>query len=118
MRISVLIFISLAANIILAALLLRPGQGGAAMLSGDMAGNNSSGVAGDNSPAVENENSMAAAGAKISWRDLQAAELKEFVRKLRAVNCPEETIKDLVLADLNQRYSKQQRAIWSDQQNQ
>jgi hypothetical protein len=120
MRISVLIFISLAANLALAALLFRTGHGSTAA-SGDVAAEVSSGVtdATDNSSATPNDRFVTtAAGAKISWRDLQAAELKEFVRKLRAVNCPEETIKDLVLADLNRRYSKQQRSLWSDQQNQ
>ena len=119
MRISVLIFISLAANLVLAALFFRPGHGGAPSPAADATTEISSGPAADNSAAAPNDRFVTtAAGAKISWRDLQAAELKEFVRRLRAVNCPEETIKDLVLADLNRRYSKQQQSILSDRETQ
>ena len=52
-----------------------------------------------------------------SWSDLQTNDLKEFVRRLRAVGCPEETIKDLVLAQLNRGYSIKQRAIWQNNFN-
>jgi len=116
MRISFLIALSLAVNIILAALFFRPGHGAATSSSGDLPVETG---AAENSSAAPNGSAVTTlAGAKISWRDLQAAELKEFVAKLRAVNCPEETIKDLVLAELNRRFSKQQRALWSDLQNQ
>lgn len=118
MRISVLIFISLVVNLALAALLLRPGHG-ATTSAEDLSVKIQTGATVKNSSSARNENSVTtAAGAKISWRDLQAAELKEFVGKLRAVNCPEETIKDLVLAELNRRYTKQQQSLWSDSQNQ
>lgn len=119
MRISVLILVSLAANLILAALLFRPGHGASAAKPAAATAENLSVTAGTvaaDAAATANENFVTtAAGGKISWRDLQAAELKEFVRKLRAVNCPEETVKDLVLAEVNRRFSKQQMAIWSDQ---
>lgn len=119
MRISFLILLSLAANLVLAALFFRPGNGGAPAPVADATVEISSGTAADNSSAAPNDRFVTTAAAgKISWRDLQAAELKEFVRKLRAVNCPEETIKDLVLAELNRRFSKQQRSLWSDLQNQ
>jgi hypothetical protein len=119
MRISFLILLSLAVNLILAALFFRPGHGGAAAPSGDSTAENSSGTAGENlSPAQYENAAVTAPAGKISWRDLQAAELKDFVRKLRAVNCPEETIKDLVLAELNRSFAKQQRSLWSELQNQ
>ncbi len=44
--------------------------------------------------------------------------MRKFVGNLRAVGCPEETIKDLVLAELNGSVSKQQRAIWGERPNQ
>lgn len=117
MKLSVLIALSLAANLVLVALLFRPLPGGQPA-AGEPA-ENSSVSAADASAAKPNERFVTtASGAKISWRDLQAAELREFVGRLRAVNCPEETIKDLVLAELNRRFSKQQRALWSEQQNQ
>jgi len=117
MKISVLIALSLAANLVLAAMLFRSSHDRAAAAA-DMAVETSSGKTGENSSAAQNENTAPTAGGKISWRDLQAAELKAFVARLRAVNCPEETIKDLVLAELNRRFSKQQRSLWSEQSNQ
>jgi len=118
MRISFVILLSLAVNVILAALFFRPAHNTPAA-TGDATTENLSGATADNSPGSSKENEAAAVqGAKFSWNNLQAAELKEFVRKLRAVNCPEETIKDLVLAELNRSYSKQQRSLWSDIQNQ
>lgn len=117
MKLSVLIALSLAANIILAGLLLRPAHNRAR--ADDPAAENLPGPAAEGSFAAPNNQFLTTAtGAKISWRDLQAAELKEFVAKLRAVNCPEETIKDLVLAELNRRFAKQQRSLWSELQNQ
>jgi hypothetical protein len=113
MRISVLIFMSLAVSVALAALLFRPGHGGM------LAVENSSVTVADNGSAATGGNAAAlASSGKISWGNLQAADLKEFVRKLRAVNCPEETIKDLVLAELNRSFAKQQRSLWSELQNQ
>jgi len=118
MRISVLIFVSLVVNLALAALLFRP-HGPASVASDNGAIHVSPGAAADPSTvAPDTRFATPAASGKISWRDLQAAELKEFAGKLRAVNCPEETVKDLVLADLNRRFSQQQHALWSDQQNQ
>jgi hypothetical protein len=55
--------------------------------------------------------------AQSSWSDLQTDDLKEFFRRLRAAGCPEETIKDLVLAQLNRGYSIKQRAIWQNNFN-
>ena len=36
-----------------------------------------------------------------SWKDLQSADLKDFVRRLRSAGCPEETIQDIILAEVN-----------------
>jgi len=118
MRISFLILISLAVNVALAALFFRPGHGAGPGTVGDVPAENPA-AAGENPGGAQNENTTATTPTgKISWRDLQAAELRKFVGNLRAVGCPEETIKDLVLAELNGSVSKQQRAIWGEQPNQ
>ena len=61
---------------------------------------------------AHNENTAATA-AQVSWRDLQAEDLKEFIRKLRAVNCPETSVQDLVLAEVNRRYAPKFRSLGS-----
>ena len=122
MKISFIIFLSLVVNLIMAALFFRPGHDGSLLPEGGGPADGLSEVARttvEKSSVTANQNvAVTATGARISWRDLQAAELKVFVGKLRAVNCPEETIKDLALADLNRRYSKQQQYILNDRENQ
>ena len=114
MRISVVIFISLVVNLTLAALLFRPGARPEAN-AGEVLMENSSIPAADSSTVGGDDRFVTTpAGVKTSWRDLQATELREFVRKLRAANCPEETIKDLALAEINRRYSAKTRSLWQD----
>lgn len=51
--------------------------------------------------------------AKPTWAQLfSAADLKGSVQRLRAVGCPEETIQDLVLAEVTRRYAEKSQAIW------
>lgn len=47
-----------------------------------------------------------------SWLDLATEDLKELVRRLRGVQCPEGTIRDLVLAEVNRRYQARTAALW------
>ncbi len=66
------------------------------------------------------EASTSTAGARppaSTWFDLQSADLKEFVRRLRAAGCPDETIKDIILAEVNRRFALRQREIWPEQFN-
>lgn len=49
-----------------------------------------------------------------SWKDLQSADLKEFVRRLRTAGCPEETIQDIILAEVNRRYAAKDRELFPD----
>jgi hypothetical protein len=39
----------------------------------------------------------------VSWLDIQSTDLKEFVARLRAAGCPDETVKDIILAEVNRR---------------
>ena len=50
-----------------------------------------------------------------TWKDIQTEDLKELIRRLRAVGCPEETIQDLVLAEVNRRYQARNRELWPEQ---
>src|ERR1041385_4847166 len=51
-----------------------------------------SGAAADSAPAKRNATEIS---PRMSWKDLQSDDLKEWIRRLRAVDCPEETIQDL-----------------------
>ena len=44
---------------------------------------------------------------RFSWERVEAADYKEYIANLRAIGCPEETIRDIIIADVNKMYSKQ-----------
>jgi hypothetical protein len=43
---------------------------------------------------------------------LESADYRQYIRNLRAVGCPEQTIRDLILAELNERFAPRAQAIW------
>lgn len=108
MRISLIILLSLATNVVLALAWFRvdyfapPADDISARMAATLPVTGQSALPADGTVGST---------AQSSWSDLQTDDLKEFVRRLRAVGCPEETIKDLVLALLNRSYSIKQRAI-------
>ena len=120
MRISVLIIVSLAANLMLAALWFHKSRSttaaGGVTTAGNSAGENgaatsTTGTAAENVSGAAGENSVVTVTGKFSWRDLTATDLKEYIRKLRAANCPEPTIQDLMLAEVNRQFSAKTRAF-------
>jgi hypothetical protein len=56
----------------------------------------------------------AAEPAQPGWKDLETDDLKEFVRRLRGAGCPEETVQDIILAEVNRRFSARESRIWPD----
>jgi hypothetical protein len=114
MRISLIILLSLATNVVLALVWFRVDH--VALPAGDASARTTvtASVPGQSNASA---NEVDGSTAHSSWSDLQTDDLKEFVRRLRVAGCPEETIKDLVLAQLNRGYSIKQRAIWQNNFN-
>jgi hypothetical protein len=113
MRISFIIALSLAANLVLAALLFHRHDGATLPKTNDSSAEAAVIMAGAQRSAASAENS-GAAGTQVSWRELHTDDLKEFIRRLRAANCPERTIEDLILAEVNRRYAPKNRALWPE----
>jgi len=42
----------------------------------------------------------------FTWQELESADYAAYVANLRQIGCPEQTIRDIVIADVNQLYSK------------
>lgn len=42
----------------------------------------------------------------LSWSQLEAADYPAYIANLRAINCPEQTIRDIIIADVNALYAK------------
>jgi len=114
MRISLIILLSLATDVVLALVWFRVDYAASPASDASAKTTITAPGAGQSAPPADGTAGLA---TQNSWSDLQTDDLKEFVRRLRAAGCPEETIKDLVLAQLNRSYSVKQRAIWQNNFN-
>jgi RNA polymerase sigma factor (sigma-70 family) len=47
------------------------------------------------------------------WSQIESTDYRRYIANLRAIDCPEPTIRDLIIADLNQAYASRMAAIWS-----
>jgi hypothetical protein len=114
-RISLVILLSLTTNIVLAMVWFH-GNHAVPSPATDVSARTAATapVAVKSAPAADGTAELA---AQSSWADLQTDDLKEFVRRLRSAGCPEETIKDLVLAELNRSFAVKQRKIWPNDFN-
>lgn len=51
---------------------------------------------------------------QFNWRSLESTNYVEYIDKLRAVGCPEETIRDIIIADVGRLFGER-RAVWRAQ---
>ena len=51
---------------------------------------------------------------RLDWRAVESADYKEYVKNLRGIGCPEETIFDIIVADVNTLYASKSRTVSSD----
>lgn len=66
------------------------------------------------STALANANAQDAAGRArlvvrrqfFSWHDLESPDYPIYIANLRAIGCPDQTIKDIIIADVNSLYSR------------
>lgn len=42
---------------------------------------------------------------EFSWHSVESQDYKEYIAHLRAIDCPEETIRDIIIADVNKLYA-------------
>jgi len=56
---------------------------------------------------VVKQEGAAGAGAvpNFHWTEVESTDYKEYISRLRAVQCPEETIRDIIVADINKLYA-------------
>jgi len=54
----------------------------------------------------------------MSWQDVESADYVTYVRNLRAIGCPEKTIRDIIVADVNELYAHRRanEVVGADQQ--
>jgi hypothetical protein len=49
--------------------------------------------------------------ATLDWRAVESADYKQYIANLRAIGCPEETIRDIITADVNKLFEDRKRAL-------
>jgi hypothetical protein len=49
--------------------------------------------------------------AAFSYRDLLSADLRKYMERLRAVECPEATVQDIILAEVERRFAARESAL-------
>ena len=49
--------------------------------------------------------------AQLDWRELESEDYRKYISNLRAINCPEETIRDIIIADVNKLFGSRRSQI-------
>jgi hypothetical protein len=57
------------------------------------------------------QEAMADTPGKFNWSALKSNELRTYIANLRAVDCPEETIRDIIVAEVDKLYAGRLRAL-------
>ena len=50
----------------------------------------------------------------FGWEAVESADYKQYIENLRSVGCPEETIRDIIVADVNKLYDAKKKAVRGD----
>lgn len=48
---------------------------------------------------------------QITWELVESADYREYIANLRSIGCPEETIRDIIIADVNKLYDKKKKEV-------
>ena len=48
---------------------------------------------------------------QMTWQTVEAADYREYIENLRSIGCSEETIRDIILADVNKLYKTRRREL-------
>ncbi len=114
---------SLLGNIALAAWLALPGPGVLRHAAPRAAANSalaesrpdrSAGLE-DPQQAPSSASSETSSSLPFHWSQIESDDYREYIANLRAVGCPESTIRDLITADLAALYAPRAQAIWARQ---
>ncbi|MBI1842167.1 MAG: hypothetical protein HYR88_15125 [Verrucomicrobia bacterium] len=58
-----------------------------------------------------NATNSASASQPFQWSELESKDYREYVERLRAIGCPEQTIRDLIIADIDKLYAARIRSL-------
>src|SRR5687767_9496416 len=49
---------------------------------------------------------------KVDWRMVESENYKQYIANLRAIGCPEETIRDIIIADVNKLFESRSKEMF------
>src|SRR5262245_39761268 len=52
-----------------------------------------------------------ALGRTFNWREVESSDFRKYIANLRAIGCPEETIRDIIITDINKLYASKLAAV-------
>ncbi len=61
------------------------------------------------SPALSNNSNCPAPTSAFDWRSIESSDYRQYVANLHAIDCPEHTIRDIIVADIDQLYATKSR---------
>src|SRR5260370_13548163 len=99
MRRRLILIVSAGLNVILAVVLLFPRHRGAAAPEQPEA---SSEISASNRVKTQ----VVVRKQFFSWQQLESPDYPTYIAHLREIGCPEQTIRDIIIADVNQLYAK------------
>jgi hypothetical protein len=51
---------------------------------------------------------------EFRWQQVESADYKAYIANLRAIGCPEETVRDIIVAEVNKLYAQKRKALWPE----
>src|SRR4029079_7341116 len=65
----------------------------------------------ESSKPASKSNSAASKVIRLDWHSVESPDYKDYIKNLRAIGCPEETIFDIIVADVNTLYAMKARSL-------
>lgn len=110
-----ILLLSVAANVVLAAVLLKTATSskvpsGAAAPPAAAPAATASASAGAATAPAEPAN-VIAPSQQFDWRLVESEDYRKYIANLRSIGCPEETIRDIIIADVNKLYESKRKEL-------
>jgi hypothetical protein len=113
MNIKAILLVSLLANVLLAGYALRP-QPPAPSLTETPVKAPKTEASVPSKPRVDKQMVTNTITKQITWEMVESGDYKEYIQNLRTIGCPDETIRDIILADVNKLYDRKKKELRGD----
>ena len=113
MNARVLLILSLCANLALAGYLVYQGRGKASATTSPSPEVKTAAASAAKSDAKTDGKSVTITvpSTALDWRIVESEDYKKYIANLRAIGCPEETIRDIIVADVNKLFEQRKREV-------